>query len=1025
MRGAWYVVSLALRRLRRRDGGALGAALGIAAAAAVLAGILVGATVAKDRSVAQDVERLPAAARAVRASWFGVPAGREEEWPRLDREARKALTPLPAGEPTAIALVRESTIGGVFVGLAAVDGLAPHVVLRSGRLPRACAPERCEVLRLRGVGSLPDVPGLRVVQVGTAALRSRQLFGDFLAPTDNALADAALAPALAEAARYHRPEPGPLVVAEGVAGLAASPVLGRSYRSYSWVQPLTAGTPRLWEIGPLAADADRARAELQSSSFAWSLSLPSQELEAAERDATVAGRRLLLVGGEAAALLVAFAILAAGALRRDLAAARRRLTWHGATGWQRGLLTSTESVVVGFGGAAAGWVVGCVGGAVASGLADAPVGPVLAESVLSPTGLLLGLGVAVLSALVLALTVSLEARRRGGFGPLDLAAVAALVAALAIWASGSVDRDELATGGAAPIVLLLLPGLVAFAAAVGASRLLPAVGRLLARRGRRDARLAGVSVSRSPGAAGTAAAFLALAVGLAVLAEAYRSTLAAGERDRAAFAVPTDVVVREDLGALVPVLRAAPLERYASVPGVEAAHPVLRASASAGPSAAVSGVTVLGLPQEAIRQLPLWREDWGAAHGRLVEAVAPPGDTALRGAPLRGPVLRVSVGPGLLSFRATVEQPDGEFRRVDLGSADARRPSVLSARLPERARGGRLVAIALVPPRILERGSDEGVALRGTTTLHVADTSLDGWLGEGGATVLAAREATGSMRVRYAVTPQREARLRPRQPTDGAPPAAAVTPALGELAGGVGGRLPLLVGGEPVNVEVAAVVERIPGTTGDAVVADLGALSTAINTAAPGAAPVSELWLDVDDGARESVEAALSRRPFAVLAKSSRAALEEDARRDPLGHGTLLALAAAALAALALAAVGLAVAIRADLRDDRGELTDLEAQGATPGLLRRMVTTRAGLVALTGVAVGAVAGVALAFLVTRVVSVTARADAPEPPLATTVDPLALALGVAAFAAAAVGLVALTTRSAFDDPRGPGRIGGET
>jgi ABC-type antimicrobial peptide transport system permease subunit len=162
-----------------------------------------------------------------------------------------------------------------------------------------------------------------------------------------------------------------------------------------------------------------------------------------------------------------------------------------------------------------------------------------------------------------------------------------------------------------------------------------------------------------------------------------------------------------------------------------------------------------------------------------------------------------------------------------------------------------------------------------------------------------------------------------------------------------------------------------------------------------------------------------------VLAKSSRAALEEDARQDPLGHGTLLALVAAAVAALALAAIGLALAVRADLRDDRGELTDLEAQGATPGLLRRMVTTRAGLVALTGVAVGALAGIALAFLVTRVVWVTARADAPEPPLATTVDPLALALGVAAFAAVAVGLVALTTRSAFDDPRGPGRIGGET
>ena len=223
MRSAVYVVSLAVRRLRRRDGGALPAALGIAAAGAVLAGILVGATVAKDRSVAQDVERLPAASRAVRASWFGVPAGREEAWPTLDRQARHALAPLPAGAPIPIVLVRESTVGGAFVGLAAVDGLASHVVIRSGRPPRTCTPERCEVLRLRGEGRLPHVPGLRVVQVGTASLRSRELFGDFLAPTDNALADAQLAPALAAASRYHLPAPGPLVVAEGVAGLVSSP----------------------------------------------------------------------------------------------------------------------------------------------------------------------------------------------------------------------------------------------------------------------------------------------------------------------------------------------------------------------------------------------------------------------------------------------------------------------------------------------------------------------------------------------------------------------------------------------------------------------------------------------------------------------------------------------------------------------------------------------------------------------------------------------------------------------------------
>ena len=204
----------------------------------------------------------------------------------------------------------------------------------------------------------------------------------------------------------------------------SSPVLARSYRSYGWVQPLTAGTPRLWEIDRLIDDADRARAALQSRAAEWSLGLPVEELDAAERDATVAGRRLLLVGGEAAALLIAFAVLAAGALRRDLAAARRRLTWHGATAGQRRLLTATESAAVGFGGAVLGWVVGAAVGAAAAALADAPALAVLRESVLSPSGLLLGLLVALGAGLVVFATVSLDLRRRGGIGALDVAAVA-------------------------------------------------------------------------------------------------------------------------------------------------------------------------------------------------------------------------------------------------------------------------------------------------------------------------------------------------------------------------------------------------------------------------------------------------------------------------------------------------------------------------------------------------------------------------------------------------------------------------
>ncbi len=245
---AWFVAALALRRFRARGGSGLAAVLGVAAAAAVLAGILVGATVARDRSIAQAVDRLPTSSQSVRAVWFGVPAGRDERYPSLVTAADEALAAVPVPAPTPIVLVRESTVGGRFVGLAAVDGLAPHVRLLRGRLPGPCRPERCEVLRLRGVGRLPDVEGLRIVEVGRATLRSSRLFGDFLEPTDNALDDAALAPVLRGPGRYHSPPPGPLVVADGVAGLVASPVLARTYRSYAWVSPLGSGTPRAWDV---------------------------------------------------------------------------------------------------------------------------------------------------------------------------------------------------------------------------------------------------------------------------------------------------------------------------------------------------------------------------------------------------------------------------------------------------------------------------------------------------------------------------------------------------------------------------------------------------------------------------------------------------------------------------------------------------------------------------------------------------------------------------------------------------------
>ena len=110
-----------------------------------------------------------------------------------------------------------------------------------------------------------------------------------------------------------------------------------------------------------------------------------------------------------------------------------------------------------------------------------------------------------------------------------------------------------------------------------------------------------------------------------------------------------------------------------------------------------------------------------------------------------------------------------------------------------------------------------------------------------------------------------------------------------------------------------------------------------------------------------------------------------------------------------------------DLRDERGELFDLEAQGAAPSLLRRIVRLRALTVAAAGLVAGALTGVALAAVVTDLVGLTARATAAEPPLVLEVDVLVVVgAAVASTSLAAAALVLLATRRAFSAPV-PGRV----
>lgn len=1019
MRSAWFVAELAWKRLRRRDSGALVTVLGLAVAMAALAGVLAGVTIATDRSTAQAIERIPAPERSVRAVWFGVPGDSSERLAALDDAVAGAFAGSGLDAPTPLLLFRESTVAGRFVGITAIDGVREHVILRTGRLPRTCTAARCEVLRLRGRGTLPSAPGLRIVEVGTGTLRSRQLYGDFLLSSDAATEDATVPPELGATSEYHRPPPAPLVVAEGRAALAASAQLARVYRTYAWVWPIGPGEPRLWDVDQLVARSERARVELGERSSSFEVEAPVDELRAIERAADVAGTRLLLVGGEGAALLLAFTILAARGMRRDLEAARRRLTWFGAQRWQLWLLSGLESSAVAVIGVVLGWIAGIALAGIVAELAGAPVADVLRESVLSVLGFGVAAAAAVVAAVLVWITVSLPHRDGARIGVLDVVAAGALIVVAVALLGGAADEDQLARGEGAALLVLVLPGLIAIAAALVVARIFPTLARLGADRGRRalPVRLAAIGLARGPGAAVATVAFLTIAFAVALLAEGYRATLVRADREQAAFAVPHDVVVREDLRNLVRVFDAAPLGRFRELVGRDgAARPVLRVTGAAGRAERVSGVTVLGLDGAAIESAGVWRDEWASGHGRaeLASLVRPGVGAEMRGVALPDGRIAVRVGPGIVSFAAVVRLRDGSFRRVDLGDARRRSPTVLRART---ARGSLLTRIEVVPPpRLIEGGADAGIAFVDTVELSGSIASqLRDWIGMGGAVV---RPTPKGVSVRVPLTLQRASGLRAPQPTDASLPAVLATARLAELAGGVGQVIPLQVGGGSVPMQIAGVVERFPGTDGESVVGDRIALRTAINAEAPGAARENEVWLDVPEDRVGDVAAALTRAPFRVLDATVRSEVEEEARRDPLAHGTLLALIGTAAVALVLAALGLALAVRADLRDDSGEHFDLEAQGASPTFLRRVVRARAATVSLGGLVGGLATGLGLLLLVTRVVTVTARGGDAEPPLAVVLDPALVVLGVVLFAALAAGLVGSVTRRAFGGERGP-------
>jgi hypothetical protein len=1029
MRKLSFPFWLAGARLRARGGPLVLVVLGLAAASAMLAAVLAGTVAAQDREVGRQVAALPAKVRAVRVNWFSV-GGQVAPYAKLDANVRRQLGRVLPERATGTSLYREHQFGGALLSLGAVDDLDRWVRLRQGRLPRVCRPEHCEVLVIRRGGPITNVPGLRLVPVGEGDLRTATLFGDAIPSQD--LGESAF---VEKIRRYHRPAPPPLVLANGVAALDRSPVLHDAYRSYGWVLPLRRGTVRSWSAGALATRIEQARTAFQGSSFGFELTAPTDELLAASDSARVAGRRLLLLGGESVALLLAFAVLVAARQRPDAEALLTRLRASGVARWQSSLVVFLESLFAAVAGTVVGWLAGSAAAAAIAGRSDEPVGALLSHSVLSGRGLAIAVAVAAAAALVVTLALVIEPLRLGGFAlsPLDVAAIGAALAVVIALARGSANASELLAANGTGLVLLLLPALVGFAAAVAVARLLPLALRGLERVVPENAlalRLAALGLARRPGYAAVAVAFVVVSVGFALFASSYRSTLVVAQRQEAAFAVPADEIVSEDLSQLIPV-------RSVVTPSVERSldarmSRVTRVAGSIA-GADVTGITVLGLPRGTLAGIGGWRSDFAAAGpSELARDVDPGRPVALRGpripADARQLSLRMVVHRTQLGLVAYVAAPDGSFVPIRLARNEGPRPPVLVAPVPAQARGGRLVAFRLEPPpKLEERGADSGAPAVGSVELGPPRvdgrplTNYSDWLGTVGVDRLT---RNGALRFHVTLTNEVDTYLRPRQPTDSLQIPAVVSPFLSTLAG-PDRVLGVTVNGEQLHFRVAAVARRFPSIsqseTSDFLVADRPALDSALNTSTPGTGFATELWLNTDPSRREAVEARLRKPPFTALAVASRSQLEHSLRAEPVARAALAMLETAALTAIVLALLGLVLGTLSERRDEAAELFDLEAQGVAPASLRRQLRLRASLAGLAGATGGIATGVVLSLLVVRFVELTANATSPEPPLELVPDWPLLALAGGLAALAAVGLVGAATWNAFRG-RVPARYG---
>jgi hypothetical protein len=994
----------AWRRLRSRPFSTLALTLALGGAGALIGWSSLTVALAQERNVRLQLGAVSPGARSLRVVYYTLPGEGDGRAPHVEAVLRGFQDVTAGSRRLQIwhSIERNNPLG---TRLVIARESRDDVALSSGRLPAGCRGRVCEAVALRGG---PE-PGRRLDlgQGRTAVIVGRGVLREGL------IADASLLGTRALLVRELGPPLEPLVANVG--------------STVAYTAPLDPERARGYRVPELAGELRREKVRLERGDPAVTVTAPVPLLDRLAERGRIARGRLLVVAGQAAALIAVFAAFVVSARRRETELVEQQLTTLGASRAQVWTTQIFEALVPSIGGL----VVALAGLAAAiAAVARARGFPFAAfRSAALPTETIAAI-VAVSVAAGLLLLVAHAPRRpsRVRTGRLELAALTGFGVLLwETWTTGALDPQRVGSEGPGP-VLLLLPALTFFVSGVGLLRVLPLllrVGERFARRGPFGLRLAVLTAARNPAQAAATTTFLAVALGSSLFSLDYRATLEQQARDQARFTAGARWRVVEHPDA-------APLTRFARATA-EPAVPVLRLDgdvAEAYPNAGQRRVTVLALPAARVPDLLGWRDGFSSLSRQAIARRLRPRPVRMTGprvAPdataLRVWARAVTDFPRILALQLLL--PGQHFAHVRLGVV-GRSWELIRLPLEARLRGAQLVGIEFVPtyapidfkydPKgFVDLGPIE--QRRGTVWSRLpslarwtATTAPDGTSG----VVSASQFERGPVRngIRFDLIGTRRPLIHPSfnlpDPLpgfeNGAIPALAGGPVADEAVDGLlavdvpGKRLPVRVTGR------ASLFPAIVDRPSSFIVLDYDTLFAALNADQPGLALPNEAWF-------------FERQEPGFAARAARAApggvrvvgaepLEAQLLHDPLASGARDVFGVAALIAALLGLTGLVLAVRSTLASERLLLAEYEALGVPPLSLRRAAQLRLSAMSALGIGAAALGAFVGARLITAFVAVTATATRPLPPIVTVVPWATLTVVVATVGVLGLGATAL-------------------